>query len=439
MVLGLPLIGSHMAQLAITITDTVMLGWYSVDALAAVTLGVSLAFVLFIVGTGFSLAILPMVASAVAQNDEVQVRRVTRMGMWLSAIYGALAMVPLIWSEPILRALGQTPEIVELASKYLRLFSIGLIPSLLVMVLKNYLAALGRAQPVLWITVLAAFLNAGLNYVLIFGRLGFPELGIEGAAIASILMQLGTLAMLVVYINHVLPEHAMFQRLWRPDPEAFGRVFRLGWPIGLTSLAESGMFSASAVMVGWVGRLELAAHGIALQLASASFLIHVGLSQAATVRAGHALGVEDGRGLRDGAKVATGLSLVFALIASVLFVLFPEVFIGLFLAPDDPERPAILAIGVGLLIMAALFQMVDGAQVVALGLLRGVQDTKVPMVHAAISYWGVGLPTCYALGFVVDLGAVGVWLGLVIGLAAASALLMHRFWTRGVSLVPLTA
>jgi MATE family multidrug resistance protein len=419
------------------LTDNLMLGWYDVQALAAATLAWSIFFTLFIVGSGFAFAVLPMVASAVAREDEVQMRRVTRMGMWISTFYGAAVMPTLIWSEPILLAIGQQPDISALAQDYLRIAAVGMIPALLVMVLKNYLAALERTQAILWITLGAAGLNALVNYALIFGNLGMPELGIRGAAIATVLMQIISLIALAIYINSVEPEHAMFQRLWRPDIEAFANVFRLGWPIGLTNLAESGLFAASALMMGWIGSQTLAAHGIAIQLASVTFMIHVGLSQAATVRAGHAAGHADGMSLRDGARAAIALSLMFAGVTTVLFLAMPEILIGLFLDPTDPQRPQIIATGVVLLALAAVFQLLDAAQVMALGLLRGLQDTAVPMIHAGVSYWVIGLPAGYAMGFLLGWGAVGIWLGLVVGLACASALLMARFWTRGVAQVPV--
>ena len=435
--LGLPLIGSHLAQIAIVVTDSLMLGWYSVEALAAITLASSAAFVLFIVGSGFAFAVLPMVAAAVAEGYETQVRRVTRMGMWISALYGGLIMPPLIWSEPILLAIGQEPEIAELAAQYLRIFSIGMVPSLLVMVLKNYLAALERTQIVLWVTIAAAALNVLVNYALIFGNLGAPELGIRGAAIASVVLQIFTLVTICIYTIKVTPEHAMFQRLWRPDPEAFKRVFRLGWPIGLTNLAESGLFSASAVMMGWLGAIPLAAHGIALQLAAITFMVHLGLSQAATVRAGHDLGHKDGRSLRDGAVVVTCMSVLFAGVAIAMYLTIPEFLLGLFLDPLDPDRPEIIIAGVALLAVAALFQLVDGAQVIALGLLRGLQDTQAPMIIATFSYWIIGMPASYVMGFWLGWGGIGVWMGLVVGLTCAAILLMARFWRQGVAQVPV--
>ncbi len=434
--LGLPLIGSHLAQFAVTLSDAVMLGWYSVDALAAEVLGGTLWFVLFIVGSGFAFAVMPMVAAAYEMGDGTQVRRVTRMGMWASILFG-IAVLPLtIWSETLFLALRQDPETSALAAEYLTLVGWSILPALLVMVLKSFLAALERTQIVLWVTVGAVLLNIAVNYLLIFGNWGFPEMGIRGAAIASLTVSTASFAVLVFYIMYVTPEFSLFQRLWRPDWEALGQVFRVGWPIGLTSLSEVGLFAASSIMMGWLGTLPLAAHGAALQVTSAIFMVHMGLSNTATVRAAQAYERGDNRGLRDGAKVVVAMSILTALLTMVLFLTFPEFLIGLFMHPGEAERAAVIAIGVGLLAAAALFQLVDAAQVMALGLLRGLQDTKIPMLIAAISYWLIGVPASYLLGFTWGMGGVGIWLGLAIGLALAGCLMMVRFWGWSVREVP---
>ena len=426
--LGLPLIGSHLAQFAVTLSDAVMLGWYSVEALAAEVLGGTLWFVLFIVGSGFAFAVMPMVAAAYEMRDETQVRRVTRMGLWASMLFG-LAVLPLaIWSEALFLSLGQDPDTSALAADYLTIVGWSILPALLVMVLKSFLAALERTQVVLWVTVGSVFLNIAVNYLLIFGNWGFPELGIRGAAIASLTVSTGSLVVLVIYIMRVTPEFSLFQRLWRPDWEALAQVFRVGWPIGLTNLSEVGLFAASSVMMGWLGTLPLAAHGAALQVTSAVFMVHVGLSNAATVRAAQAYERGDNRGLRDGAKVVTAMSILTALVTVLAFLIFPEFLIGLFMHPGEPDRAAVIVIGVGLLAAAALFQLVDAAQVMALGLLRGLQDTKIPMIIAAVSYWLIGVPASYLLGFTWGMGGVGIWLGLAIGLALAGVLMMARFW-----------
>jgi MATE family multidrug resistance protein len=430
--LALPLIGGHLAQFAVGLTDTVMIGWYGVEELAALTLAHSYFFTIFIMGSGFAWAVMPMVAAAAGTADDTQVRRVTRMGLWISILFGLAALPLLVWSGPILRLFGQEPGVAADAELYLRLVGIGLIPGLLMMVLKSYLAALGRTQVVFWVMAGTAVVNALLNYAFIFGNWGAPELGIQGAALASIGVQIAGLAALVLYARAVTPEYLLFQRFWRPDREAFARVFRLGWPIGLTNLAEVGLFTASAFMMGWIGTIELAAHGIAITLASATFMFHLGLSNAATIRAGRAYGRRDERALRDGAAAIIAISLALALLTVAVFLAVPEPLVRLFLDPADPAGPEIVVMGTALLSLAALFQLADGAQVMALGLLRGVQDTRVPMIYAGLSYWAIGIPASYVLGFPVGWGAAGIWAGLVLGLLFAGVLLMGRFWMRSV-------
>ena len=428
--LGLPLIGGHLAQVAIGLTDTVMLGWYGVEALAAATLGSTFFFVFFVFGAGFAWAVMPMVAAFDAAGDDTGVRRATRMGLWLCLGFGLLAQPAFIWSEPLLLGLGQAPQTAALAADYLAVAGAGVVPALLVVVLKSYLAALERTQVVFWITLLAAVVNGLANWAFIFGNWGAPEMGVVGAALASVITQGVALACVVLYAALALPDHALFVRLWRADPKMLSRVFRLGCPIGLTGLSETGLFATSALMMGWLGTVPLAAHGIAVQLASLTFMVHMGLSNVATIRAGNAFGRADPVHMERGALVACVMSLAVAALTIAVFVALPEQLISVFIEADDPDRAAILAIGVGLLAMAALFQLVDGAQVMALGLLRGVQDTKVPMIYAAVSYWLIGIPCSYLFGFSLGLEGIGIWLGLVVGLGAAAGSLSWRFWGR---------
>ena len=430
--LGLPLIGSHVAQFVLHLTDTVMLGWYGVLPLAAGVLGASSFFTIFVLGSGFAKAVMPMVASANSQGDERQVRRVARMGLWLSILFSVLTYPVFWWSGSILLALGQEEEVSALAQQYLRIAGLGMCPALLVMVLKSYLSALERTQVVLWVTVAAVPLNVLLNWALIFGNLGAPELGVAGSAIATVTVQIVSLGLIVLYaaLLPALAKYSLFQRFWRPDWPGFRAVFRLGWPMGLTGLAESGLFQASALMMGWIGTTELAAHGIALEITALAFMVHVGLSNAVTVRGGQAYGAADWTSLRQGALTGIALSFGMAMLTVCLFLLAPEALIWPFLNPDDPASATIIVTGTALLACAALFQLADGMQVMALGLLAGVQDTKVPMVLASVSYWLIGIPASYALAFPMGFGPVGLWLGLVVGLAMAAMSLMARFWLR---------
>jgi len=430
--LGLPLIGSHVAQFGIVLTDALMLGWYDVETLAAQVIGGTFWFVFFIVASGFAWGIVPMVAAAAARGEQVQIRRVTRMCMWLSLMAAAAAMPFLLSTERLLLLMGQVPGTAELAGQYQDIAGWSIFPALLVMVLKSYLSALERTRVVLWATLAAVGVNAAINYALIFGHFGAPEMGIRGAAVATLAVNLVIGGLLALYAVRAMPHHQLFVRFWRPDPEAFGRVFRLGWPIGLTSLAEAGLFTASSLMMGWLGTVPLAAHGIALQIASIAFMVHLGLSNAATVRAGNAMGRGDALGLRRGALVATAMSVGAALVTVTVMLSLPELLIGAFIDPADPAHDEVLATGVLLLVAAAFFQLADGGQVMALGLLRGIQDTRVPMWMAGVSYWVLGVPASYVLAFRLGWGGIGLWVGLALGLALAWLLLSWRFWTWGV-------
>jgi len=427
--LGVPLIGSFVAGFAIHMTDTNMLGWYSVTSLAASTIAGSLWFILFILGAGFGQVVMPLVAEAGASGDDVRVRRVTRMAMWLSLIYFAIVIPVFFWSETVLLAVGQTAEVAALGQQYLRIAGFGMAPGLLIVVFRSYLSGQHLTAVQLWVTLLGVVLNAFINYALIFGNWGAPELGIQGAAIASVSVQMFTMLFLAGYAQIKLPHFHLFQRIWKSDWPIFWHVFRLGVPIGVTSLAESGLFVASSAMMGWIGEIELAAHGIALQLVSLMFMFHIGMSQAATIRAGAAFGKRNINDLRRGARMAYVISASFGLLCVVLFLAFPSPLISLFIDPTEPARDELITIGTSLLIVAALFQMADLTQIVSLSLLRGIQDMTVPMWIAAFSYWVLAIPFSYVMAFTFGFGPEGLWLGLTLGLAVAGLLLTWRFWS----------
>jgi MATE family multidrug resistance protein len=428
--IGGPLIGGQLALTLISLTDTVMMGWYGVAELAAVTLGASFFHVIVILGMGFALAVMPMVAAASSNGDAVQARRVTRMGLWLGLAFGVLSL-PMFWfSGAILLSLGQEPSVASDGQLYLRIAGLGIVPAVLALVLRSHLSALERPRVVLWAWLGGAALNGAMNWVLIFGNLGAPELGIAGAAIASVGTHVLILLILAIFAARArgLADYALFERFWRSDWAVFFDVFRLGWPISLTLLAESGLFVGTTIMMGWIGTTELAASGIALQIISVTFMVHIGLSSAATVRAGLAWGKGDRENLRLAAVAALSLSAAMVAFTIALLIGFREGLVGLFVGPGDPLRPAIVALGAQLLIVAAIFQLADAAQVMALGLLRGVQDTRIPMIYAVVSYWLVGMPCAYVLGFTLGWGATGIWWGLVVGLMLAGGLMIWRFW-----------
>lgn len=427
---GLPLVGSNLAQIAITTTDGIMIGRYGVTEFAGFSIAGPFFFTIFIFGGGFAYAVLPMVAAAAGSEDTRNARRVTRMGLWITVLFCLFGMIPMLFAEPILLALGQDRDVSFEAGKYLSILAFGLIFHSIWNVLRSFVSGLEFTRVVLWISIGAAVLNVPLNYALIFGGWGAPELGIRGAAFASVGVSLAAVVGFIVFISWRLPEFELFRNFLRPDWEAFGQVFRLGLPISFTNLAEVGLFTGSALIVGLLGEVPLAAHGIALQIASITFMVHLGLSGATTVRVGRFYGQKNGPALREVSAIGLALSLAAAVLTMVVFLVFPEPLIGLFLDSEEPLRAEILEVGAVLLALAALFQLADGAQVMALGSLRGVQDTGVPMIMAAVGYWIVGLPMSYVLGIALGMDAVGVWIGLVIGLGLAGSLLSYRFWRR---------
>lgn len=427
--LGLPLIGSHLMQMVPGLTDTIMLGWYGVDELAASVLAHSLFFIILIVGSGFAITVMPMVASAAAIDDKTSVRRSVRMGLWISIIYSIFFIPILLFSENVFLILGQEEHLAKSAQTYLRIAGWSIVPGLLIMVLKSFFSALERPNVVLLSLIIGGLVNIVLNYTLIFGNFGMPELGLTGAAIATLVTTILSILILLYFclFKDEYSSYLIFNNIWRIDIEAFKEVFKLGLPVGITMLAESGLFSATAVMMGWLGTNALAAHGIAIQISGITFMIYLGLANAGTVRVGRAVGREDNSGLKLASISVIILTIGAVLIVAFTFLSVPKSLLMLFLSPSHVDTPSIILIGVPLLAIAAIFQIADGLQVVVLGLLRGLKDTAIPMVITTICYWGVGIPCSYLFGFVFNWGGKGIWFGLVIGLTLASVFLSSRY------------
>ena len=427
--LGLPLIGSHLMQMVPSLTDTIMLGWYGVDELAASVLAHSLFFIILIVGSGFAITVMPMVASAAAIDDKTSVRRSVRMGLWISIIYSIFFIPILLFSENLFLILGQEEHLAKSAQTYLRIAGWSIVPGLLIMVLKSFFSALERPNVVLLSLIIGGMVNIILNYTLIFGNFGMPELGLTGAAIATLVTTILSILILLYFclFKDEYSSYLIFNNIWRLDIEAFKEVFKLGLPVGITMLAESGLFSATAVMMGWLGTNALAAHGIAIQISGITFMVYLGLANAGTVRVGRAVGRMDNSGLKLASISVIILTIGAVLIVAFTFLSVPKPLLMLFLSPSHVDTPSIILIGVPLLAIAAIFQIADGLQVVVLGLLRGLKDTAIPMVITTICYWGVGIPCSYLFGFVFNWGGKGIWFGLVIGLTLASAFLSSRY------------
>jgi len=428
--LGVPLIGAQLAQLGIHTTDVVILGRLGAAHLAAIVLSAQFFFTVFILGSGFANAVMPMVAQAYGRGDAVSVRRAVRMGMWVALAYSAL-MIPLFYNaEAILLYAGQKPEVAALAGSYLKIAQWGMAPGLLFMTLRGLVSAHGRAGIVLYVTIVILSVNAFFAYALVLGHFGFPALGMEGAAIVSFCVNLLSFLLITAYIQSRpdMRRYELFVRFWKPDWGALREVVHLGLPIGLTMLAEVGLFTGASLLMGNIGTLQLAAHGIALQLASIAFMIPLGLAQAGTVRVGVAHGRGDRLGVVRAALAVLMIAAVIAVSGGILFALVPTTLASVFLDKAGADSAAVLAIAGPFVVVAGIFQLVDGLQAIAAGLLRGLKDTRIPMVLALISYWPIGFFCAWFFAFPAGFGGIGVWFGFLGGLAAAAVLLNWRFY-----------
>jgi MATE family multidrug resistance protein len=431
--LAYPLILTNLAQAAIHATDLIMLGRLGADALAAAALGVGLFNTFLMFGLGVATATAPMLARELGRksNSVREFRRTVRQGMW-TAIAIAIPCWLLLWqAEPILIAMGQEPALASDAAIFVRALQWGLLPFLFFVVLRSFVSALERPIWSLVVGGAAVLVNAAMNYVLIFGGFGLPPLGLLGAGIGSALTNLFTFAAmaLIVSLHPRFRRYRLFGRFWHADWPRFRAVMRLGGPIGMMLWLEVAVFSAAVFLMGLIGEDALAAHAIAIQIAALSFMVPLGLGQAVTVRVGLALGRGDGPGIARAGWTAFAMGVCFMALMALLMVAAPRLLIGAFLDIGDPANGPVVTLAVSFLAVAGLFQIVDGAQVVGAGMLRGLHDTKMPMLFALVGYWLIGLTTGVLLAFPAGWGGVGIWLGLAAGLAIVAVLIMLR-WQR---------
>lgn len=426
--LGLPLIGAQLAQTALNVTNTLVLGRLGPDELAASVLGWQLFFVVWMFGSGFGFAVMPLVANALGAGDRGGIARFVRMGLWVCLGYALLMMVPLARAEAILLSLGQDPKLAALAADYVAVLQWSLFAQLTLIVLRCFLGALAR--PIVAVVALTGgvVLNAALNLVLVRGASGIPALGMAGAGLATVISTAVVALGMILYCarQHELRPLAVFRGFLWPDAGALREVFRLGWPIGATVVAEVALFSSTSILMGWIGPHELAAHGIALQLSGLTFMIPLGLSAAATIRVGWLYGRDDRRGVIRAATTALVMGIGIACLTALAFLTVPESLVALYLDLDEPAAAAVLPFAAAFLAVAAAFQIVDGVQALSSGALRGLKDARVPMLIALISYWAIGLPVGWWLAFRAGFGGIGIWWGLAIGLAVAATLMTAR-------------
>ena len=432
LLLAWPLILSNLTMALIQATDVVLMGWLGAHALAASALGLNLTFALLLFGIGLITAASPMMATTFGQRAHSvrQVRRTFRQSLWLAVVVTIPSWLLLWNAEPIIRALGQQPALAHDAARFLRGYMWSALPFLLFQAMRNFLSALERPGWILAISVVGIALNALLGWALIFGHLGLPTLGIFGGGLASsIVWTLLALALATVLItDSQFRRFHLFGHLWRADWPRFATLVKLGLPIGLAMSFEGAVFGAAAFLMGLIDADSVAAHAVALQIAALSFMVPLGLGQAATVRVGLALGRSDPVGITRAGWTAWLFAVGFMAAMALILWIIPRPLVALFLT-DSSANAHVIALAVSFLAIAAIFQIVDGAQVVGAGMLRGLHDTRVPMLFALFGYWGIGIGVGAWLAFRRGWAGQGIWAGLATGLAIVAALMLLR-WTR---------
>ena len=429
--LAAPLVLTSLAQMAIGTTDLILLGRYSQSALAAVAIGNTVYWFAWLLGSGPASAVSPMIAHILGERagNRGGVRASLRMGLWAVAIVSVLVMPVMMSAEPILLFLHQQRDLAHGAGQFVGLVAIGLPFSLATMVLGSFATTMGHPRAGMWVYAATILFNALAGWTLIFGHLGAPRLGIVGSGIATAASSVfGCLAMLaIVHANPHLRAVRMFRRFARPVHVKLAEVFRLGLPIGVTTLFEAMLFNTMTLLMGTFGAAALAAHQIAMNACSITFMVPMGIGMASTVRVGLASGAGDMPGARRAGLVALATGGVFMLVCGVLMGLFGAQVAGLYLGRGGADDLAAIGLAAIFLKAGAAFQVFDGLQAVGARVLRGLKDARMPMILAGGSYWLIGAPVCFWLALGLHMKGLGIWIGFVVCLAVAAAAMVARF------------
>ncbi|WP_372520098.1 MATE family efflux transporter [Qipengyuania sp.] len=441
--LSWPLAAANLLQMLTYAVDVIFIARLGEDQLAASALAVALFGLVLWALSGLTGAVAPVAAAELGERAPAlrPVRRSVRMALWLALISGLGGTGICLLLGPLMRVTGQEPQIIALAVTYNSLLVVSLVPALFNNVLRSFVSTLDRPIFATATTAAGIFVNALANYAFIFGNFGAPEMGLQGAAVATLITNLVTLAIyiLAIRLDPKLHRYRIFGRWWSPDWARLVHIARVGAPIALTITAEAGIFGAAAFLMGNIGASQLAAHTVALQIAALAFQVPFGVGQAATIRVGYFYGARDSEGMKRAGWTAIAVGTGFMVLTALAMVVIPKPLIAIYVDPWDPKNAVLVGFALRYIVIAAAFQLFDGMQAVAAGALRGLHDTRVPMWIAAFAYWVPGIGTALVLGFATPLEGVGVWIGLATGLTVAAALLgwrWHRREALGLTLRP---
>lgn len=442
--LSVPLATANILQMAVFATDVMFVSRLGQEALAASSLAVAIFGLMLMGFFGLTGAVAPLIAAELGRRRHAvrEVRRSVRMALWLCGLLGLIGIAVCLFGERIVLATGQETVLARRAGEFLEVCALSVVPMLVINVLRTFVSAMGRPIFATVITGLSIAVNAFGNWILVFGHLGVPPLGLLGSPLASFITACVTVLAycLAIRSDRHLRRMRIFGRWWRPEWSRLGQIVALGVPIAATLFAEGGLFSSAAFLMGLIGEAQLAGHTVALQIASIFFQIPFGIGQAATIRVGYHYGSRNREAIGRAGWAALVIGMAFVSISAIAMMLFPELIVSAYVDIKAPANAAMLGFAVQYVLVAAAFQLVDGAQTVAAGVLRGMQDTRVPMVIAIVSYWAAGFVVAYWLGFYTPLSGLGVWIGLATGLTVAAALLLLRWLRRErIGLVPAPA
>jgi MATE family multidrug resistance protein len=427
--LAIPLASAQVAQAGTGFVDTVMMGWLGQKTLAAGGLASMTFMALLMTAIGVVAGVSPLVSQAYGAGRIKGIGQVTRQGLWLALILAISVMILMTHMDGIMRSLGQEASTVTLAKTYIDVMMWGFFPALGFAVLRGAVASVSLARPVMFIVICATLFNTVGNYVLAFGKLGFPKMGLAGLALASILAHWGMFLSLLIYIlaQKQMRTYRVFDNIHLLEPGILWELVKLGVPLGIAAALEAGLFTTVTYLMGILGSEVLAAHQIVLQTTIVIFMIPLAMSYAATVRVGQWSGQQNYEAARRAGYVSIGLGAIFMTVMAVVLLLYPQQVIGLYVDIRNPENAKVLQLAIPMLTVAAVSQILDGVQKTANGALQGLKDTRIPMLLSLIAYWGVGLTSGYFLGFPLGFGGVGLWLGQSIGIAMAALVFVLRF------------
>jgi len=430
--LSMPIVVGQLGQMLMGVVDNIMVGKLGATALAAASIANSMFMLVMVVGFGLTMAVTPLTAIACGAGKDKECGVVLRQGILVNLFSGMVLCGITFFLSECIPYLNQPPEIVAPASLYMKILGVSILPLMLFQSYRQFAEGVSFLKPAMIITLLANFVNILANWVFIFGKLGVPALGLTGAGIATISSRIfmALALMVVVTRSSKMRRFEPFLNFAKIDFPMVRKLLAIGIPAGLQYFFEVSAFSASAVMIGWMGTTALAAHQIAMNLASISFMVAMGISSAATIRVSNAVGRQDIHGTRMAGFSAAALCALFMASAGLVFVLFR------FLLPAFyVEDKTVIDMTASLLIIVAFFQISDGTQAVGIGILRGMTDMKIPTLITLVAYWVMGLPSGYILAFEFDMGIFGVWYGLFISLTASGLFMMMRFHSKSKTLV----